>query len=240
MMQQINIQNTNDRIPRQRRCSFCRNIGHNISSCYDSRLTHFEHLCNIKKFRLGIMGFRNWLLIYAVENINIVKAYATRYCDCSMRNDINTHINSIIQKICQLDERDEENELLHYSDSDSDSETQTERYVDINVASRIFIDILRHQERNYNKKFYIQTKIVECVNKNMCECGICYDEKIHQEFVKLNCGHEFCKECIKQTLKNVTTITPQCAFCRGEINKIEMSSEKIRDEFNDLLCTNMM
>jgi hypothetical protein len=87
------------------------------------------------------------------------------------------------------------------------------------------------------RKFNIQTNIVECAYTNECECGICYDSKTQPEFVKLNCGHEFCKDCIKQSLQNVRTENPQCAFCRSEINNMELTSEEIRNEFNDLIHT---
>jgi len=222
----------------QRRCSFCRNIGHNILNCRDERLTYFEDLCYITKIRLGITGFRSWLLMYSIENINIVKAYAIRYCNCSMRNDTFIYINGIIEKICQITEDAEmQNEIQHYDDTESETnfDLETETVIDINMASRIFLDILLQDRTKHNKKFNVRTKIIKYVNKNMCECNICYNEIKHEHFVKLNCGHEFCKECIKQTFKHVTTKAPQCAFCRAEINNLELSSETICNEFNDLL-----
>jgi len=86
-----------------------------------------------------------------------------------------------------------------------------------------------------NRKFSIETKIVECQQSEECDCNICYENYMKNTFVKLNCGHEFCKECMKQSLKNVRTERPQCAFCRAEIKNFELSSEEIREEFNELL-----
>jgi len=63
------------------------------------------------------------------------------------------------------------------------------------------------------------------------ECLINYNRNVIDESVK----NEFCKDCIKHSLKNVRTERPQCAFCRAEINNMELSSQAIRDEFNDLL-----
>lgn len=105
------------------------------------------------------------------------------------------------------------------------------------IASMMFLDMIHRirDEISRNRKFNIQTNIVECSHANECECNICYDNKVKPEFIKLNCGHEFCKDCIKQSLKNVRTESPQCAFCRSEIKNMELSSQIIRDEFNDLL-----
>jgi hypothetical protein len=105
------------------------------------------------------------------------------------------------------------------------------------IATTMFLDmIFRIQdELTSNRKFNIQTNVVECAHINECECNICYESKLKPEFVKLNCGHEFCKDCIKQSLQNVRTENPQCAFCRSEIVNMELTSEDIRNEFNDII-----
>jgi hypothetical protein len=72
-----------------------------------------------------------------------------------------------------------------------------------------------------------------------CECSVCYEGKEKQTFVKLNCGHEFCKDCIKQYLQNVRTENPQCALCRSEIKNIELTTQEIRNEFNDLITISL-
>ena len=109
---------------------------------------------------------------------------------------------------------------------------------DIETALAL-INLLLSQHSNYesNRKFNIQTNIVECEHTNECECSICYDCKDKNNFIKLNCGHEFCKDCIKQTLKNVRTEKPHCAFCRAEIKNMELTSQDILNEFNDVILS---
>jgi hypothetical protein len=92
-----------------------------------------------------------------------------------------------------------------------------------------------NEQIGHNRKFNIKTNIVKCSQAEQCECSICYDAKEKETFVKLNCGHEFCKDCVKQTLKNVGTENPKCALCRAEIKDMELSSQTICDEFKDLI-----
>lgn len=274
MSAEFNAENRNAGIifPTRRCCSFCRNTGHNISTCNDRSLIDFEQLCVDREANLGIAGFRNWLLNCSTENPIIVRAYAVRYCGCTIRSYMHICVNSIIAKITELNangglrERGQpaegqESEQAHpqremhpHNDNEnldniiveallrSSSEFFTGLSPNEIIASMLFLDMI-HRIRDgftHNRKFNIQTNIVECSKTEECECSICYEGKEKKSFVKLNCGHEFCKDCIKESLKNVRTESPQCAFCRAEINNIELSSQIIRDEFNDVLNTTQL
>ena len=90
-----------------------------------------------------------------------------------------------------------------------------------------------------NRKFNIVASVSENKeeSKEECECSICYDKHDNKNFIKLGCGHEFCKDCIKKTLQNDINKTPCCAFCRTEIKNFEFKQECIKDEFNDLIIS---
>lgn len=50
---------------------------------------------------------------------------------------------------------------------------------------------------------------------NSTDCSICYENIKHNNLVKLNCNHEFCAPCIKNTIIHHTKIyNPSCALCR--------------------------
>lgn len=104
-----------------------------------------------------------------------------------------------------------------------------------------FIEIIRRisETSELNRKFDIKTKISENQDDlaEICECNICYEECEKKIFVKLNCGHEFCKDCIKQSLQNEQRQHPCCAFCRADITSFELKLETIQNEFNDLIIT---
>jgi len=122
-------------------------------------------------------------------------------------------------------------------------ENETNLYATMFADIIRFIDIIRRmsqtQTSDLNRKFQIKTKISDNIEKleEKCECNICYEERENKLFVKLDCGHEFCKDCIRQSLQNEQRQNPCCAFCRADIKSFELKSETIKDEFNDLIIT---
>lgn len=115
-------------------------------------------------------------------------------------------------------------------------------------SSMMFFEMIRSinninsLEARLDRKFNIKTKISEKQDdlEEKCECNICYEESEKQHFVKYNCGHEFCKDCIKKSLQNESKIKPCCAFCRADITNFEFKTETIKNEFNDLITSEIV
>ncbi len=88
----------------------------------------------------------------------------------------------------------------------------------------------------YKIKHRIGSVVVENNNTGKCECNICYEEHEKRNFVKLNCGHEFCGKCINISLENTCPPKkPRCAYCRVDMTTIEFSSEEAKSAFSDIL-----
>jgi hypothetical protein len=89
-----------------------------------------------------------------------------------------------------------------------------------------------------NQSFNIAGKVVlldENKSEEICDCAICYEEELQMKnFVTLNCEHKFCKDCLKNTFKNVERV-PKCALCRAEITNIIVHNDNIKDEFKELM-----
>ena len=261
-------------IPVRRCCSFCRNPGHNISTCNDERLYQFEQTC-INNYRLTNSNdsFKNWLMQYSIDTPNTVKAYAIRFCGCSMRTYMHICIEYISIRIrralLDITRDNSQQEQSLQSPEPSLNNTSEQRstsaellnqltYEDIrSMDARALINLIQNrilqprdiliammfmdminQINNSNpvtRQFNIERRIVECSHFEYSDCNICYDNYEKGNFVKLNCGHEFCKDCMKQTLKNLITETPQCAFCRAEIKNFELSSKTVSDEFDEFI-----
>lgn len=206
-----------------RYCSFCRNPGHNISTCDSSQIRLFEVSClaYISCFseheNNKLLKFRRFVLDQALFNSNLIRAFAIKI-GSTMRNNIDECIDNIMKYF--------EPKILNY---------EPEPVI-------LFIDMIINICRSFeeiilNRKFDIKTIISEekCSTNENCECSICYDELSRKEFIKLNCGHEFCKNCIKQSLQNERKKKYCCAFCRSEIETFEMYNESIKNEFTELI-----
>lgn len=107
----------------------------------------------------------------------------------------------------------------------------------------LFIDTIlqlnqiNQNEEVLNRKFNIQTKISDKQENfdEICECVICYESYEKQNFVKLNCDHEFCKDCIIKSLQNERKLVVNCAYCRSEIKIFEIRNSSIREDLCEFI-----
>jgi hypothetical protein len=128
MISNIFPNNTYLRKKKQPSCSFCKNIGHNVSKCDDSRLSNFksylfyikneillndpneivegdEQLNNILNKIHKITKMEEFLYEFieqSKENIKIIKTFACRFCSCRLRSRIQVSINKIIVFLFEL------------------------------------------------------------------------------------------------------------------------------------------
>jgi hypothetical protein len=65
---------------------------------------------------------------------------------------------------------------------------------------------------------------------NNCSCSICWDERELVNFVRLDCKHEFCKDCIIATTTHNNGRVPCCALCRGEVRTVISRTDGIQAE----------
>jgi len=211
-----------------RKCSFCRCTGHTVNQCNDGRFMIFEVACIQQKYQIQNLStndvfvspsqeFINRLILYAIGNTaRMIKYYAVRKCGAVMRNNIFTCIEKVSIYIFNLN--DEANYLLN--DPTFQSNTWYTMIRDAGLLDLTSATILPSM---VTPKFKIES-ILDLTDDNegeiSCdsECAICYESKIQNEFVKLNCSHIFCGKCIENTLKTCTS--PRCAFCRESIKSI--------------------
>jgi hypothetical protein len=68
------------------------------------------------------------------------------------------------------------------------------------------------------------------------ECPICYENVPGHNMVELNCKHEFCGECLSETLKTTSrNKEPTCALCRADMQTFTTHSQQIYDEIAPML-----
>ena len=115
--------------------------------------------------------------------------------------------------------------------------------ISLNRIERMFVlasvQHIAHRVEREARKFNIATRVREENDEQIkIECNICYELCNNTNFIKLNCNHEFCKECIKNILKCCKSNfnEPCCAYCREKINAITCKNETIDEEFSDLIA----
>jgi hypothetical protein len=245
----------------QRCCSFCRRAGHRISNCDDERLKQFERLCYYNyanNNNNGIETLRQFLLDYSLQYPMVVRGYAHKKLGLNSRYNIDICIDRIIQyftnnittlqRINTSEDNISNNNILNNNSVVSAllylSQSRTNRRQVELMELMLFMRTISQlgsfidEFQNVNRKFRMETKLTEQNDINLtevCECNICYESYEKKNFIKLNCSHEFCKECVKNCLKNEKRDRPSCAFCRNEINELEMHEEIIKEELADLI-----
>lgn len=239
------------------RCSFCYQIGHNIKRCNDSRIQNFEEQCINAKFLLEIMYisnehtniFRRWLVDKYLQNRWIVITFAIRKCYCTLTSSVELCFNSIISYIFYT--RVEENTILNpFINTNNNISTQNrnsilearEILILAGYSNENILEMLTNTEAinwlstyHDNIKYNIVTTFEEDCQDITSDCSICFENYGSKNFVKLNCSHSFCNDCIIKTIKTINTNNPRCALCRTEISNITTYTNKIKNKINKTL-----
>ena len=218
-----------------RRCSFCNETGHNITSCNDNRLACFRDLCILNKGLCYLTNeprrnFKQWLMNYYIEYSEIVKAFAISKCGCRL----NSLPEFIIEKITNHFFQEEEGfpDYIPFIEGD-------------NIAAQALVLLSFPGYENNRNKFTINTNIQLLDSdkaEEICECAICYGDELREKnFITLNCSHKFCKNCFKSSLEHVplSQEVPTCALCRTEISSIVVHQESVKNELNELIMYNV-
>jgi hypothetical protein len=241
-------------------CSFCRIAGHTITTCNDNRLINFEDRCVDKKIEFehqenSLYKFKQWILQTYLEEQLLVKSFAIRNCGCRLRSNVQECIDRITNYfypdvIAIGVEADAD--FIPFGQPAEDEVNQQGRLISALMGlmmleiyderrAQLINDIILNRniiDTERYRKFDIESIVIieEDNIEEIIECGICYDVMERNKFVKLNCGHEFCKDCLKQTfIKCSYGKNTCCSYCRAEIKKIVSRNNQVKLEFDDLI-----
>ena len=115
------------------------------------------------------------------------------------------------------------------------------------LTAMLFNDLITQIRQEYNAINAINaTNAISLVVDNnidnyenvdeICKCSICWDDKELNNFVKLGCNHEFCKDCIIKTLRSDQTNLHCCSLCRTEVKTIIAKTDAIKDELAEVIA----
>lgn len=239
-------------------CSFCRRPGHNITTCSSDRLLEFEVICAdvVRNFH-NTDDFKNWLHQNYINEPLLLKAFTIRKYRMTMRLNTEQYIHYITEyifrrykNIPQLETQDVANNsideplfnfltVLLNRVENTETNTETENINTVYGLREYFAYLsslnnsLMTPQEPLEQRAIINSQIQINEEENldeMCQCSICWDDKELRQFIKLNCHHEFCKDCITQTFRSETRATLTCALCRSEISTITMRTQELHDE----------
>ena len=228
-------------------CSFCRQTGHNIKTCNDIRIQNFETTCSLEVQNYNSNDdFQQWLrenYTRDSDNILLLKVFTIQKFHLRGRISLDICIEYIALYIYSKYKINEVN--IQYNEGNYRvPEVLNDYYENMrNIQEQLWMELFMNGIRNINtenynviEKYNISSFIENKENEDMTinrECNICYDEKINKRFVKLNCNHDFCGDCIIKILK--APKTPCCAFCRGEIKSLTSKSDEMFCELSKLI-----
>ncbi len=206
-------------------CSFCRRTGHTITRCNSTPIILFKRNClNFIQFNIydGVSEFRNYILEETLHNSSVVRAFAIRWCGASVVSNIGICIELIVRHFAP-----------HIQDMQERTTRLNENVMFLDMISRVS-HLITSQCKTFNIKTHISENQYDLEEKR--ECNICYEQQEKQLFAKLDCSHEFCKDCVKKYLQNENKNIPCCAFCRSEIKNIELKTETVKEEFDEFIA----
>lgn len=248
-------------IRRHNCCSFCRQPGHNVTTCNSSRLREFEAICATKALQTNTPDdFKNWLSQNYMEQQQLLKAFSQKKFRVTRIISIENCIDLITDYIfIRYKNTNESGEIIEFADIIEEdlitlfmiqmlsSVRQEDRIISENQQIRSMETMLMREmndstmaglnhtsTREYNRNFQINSIFNENKNKDenkICECSICYDEKELHKFVKFGCNHEFCNDCVINTMKTSNNNKLYCALCRTEVREIKSRTEEVKSEF---------
>jgi len=237
-------------IARARCCSFCRQPGHTVNYCSDVRISNFELDCVNRRLLFEtteepIYRFNQWLSEKYLESPLLVKSFAIRKCNCTLRSSFQLCIDSIKNYIFNHYDEEETDDFIPFSNEDEINVTENgvlalagilmlSGYSNENI-SQLLINRLLNINSQIIKYNFATT--VESLEKNeedeKCDCSICFENLEKEKFVKLDCGHEFCGDCLLGTIKTTKSNNLRCALCRTDITNITTYLPEINCKFDE-------
>lgn len=97
--------------------------------------------------------------------------------------------------------------------------------LNFDFASETVHNQINPQVKKYRIHLHLVEEFGEDFGEDFEDCSICYDNTNCLDLVKLNCNHEFCGCCIKNTLNHHDKLCqPSCALCRQPMSRFTVKN----------------
>ena len=239
-------------------CSHCGKEGHIIRNCNDDRIRELEVECARRIQHYTDEQFTQFLNTEFETEPTLIRALAMKKCRVTTKTskvEVVRAVSVYIRRTYIYGARDIYDAFNGHSAFSNDNELregEREEVTDAMVQSMsyalrrdmlwhtlatILIDFIRDEPNNNdNNKLNIISTVKNDENldiNQVCECNICYEERKVSDFTKFNCNHEFCKDCVINTIKSKrNTNNICCALCRTEVKSVETKTNEVKAELD--------
>ena len=231
-------------------CSFCKSTNHNIKKCADPNIYNLYRKIIEIYTNIIISQYENilerFILMISIEfNVKELRSVVSRFLKLNSNLTKLNLIKKLYENFSTPNQVDEQDAIdITMIDYIPILERRPERrrsIVGLGLNNYLFRETGYPEDpEKYNIKLictdYINDNFNDNFNDNSIknyydkECAICLETECVYNLVKLNCGHEFCGQCITQVLKtNKNKKSINCALCRDKVNTIDVNSFKVYD-----------
>lgn len=208
LMRGIPTTTTQQRPKKERKCGFCRCVGHNISNC--GHPMRYSIIRTMKR-DCDTLSYDRAQLNRYLSNRSLIelKVFAGRF-GISVSMDKRTYVllftrifynDFIKQQLHPLHEIQINYEIINDDDVDVEEKETTEKKEEENI------------------------------------CSICFDENIEKtDFIETDCSHKFCGCCVIQMINhNNNKNVLNCPMCRRNINSLTVKNDRHYIELKTIL-----
>ena len=247
---------TNNAVLRSRAvrcCSHCGEEGHTIRSCDDDRIRELEAECARRVQYYTDEQFNEFLNTEFETEPTLIRAFAMKKGRATTKTSKEEIIRIVKEYICRTYVYGARDIYDAFNGHSAFRQGEREEVTDLMIRSMTYalrreqiLFTISHlltdfigEKNNTNNKLQISTTIYNNENENIhniCECSICYDNKMTGDYIKFNCNHEFCKDCVINTIKlkgNKNNIC--CALCRAEVKTLQFRNELVKTELAEYI-----
>jgi hypothetical protein len=212
-----------------RRCGFCRQTGHTVLHCDNIDIVNGKRYLNeiitghtytsrtivetlINEWLLD----KSDLLLKAILASLRLMRYRYNYTRLQLEEIIHNYINN---KIYEL--RLEQYRIIR------NRNTLASNTITVLIPYRL-VTTLRELYNAVNIKIITVKSKIQVENK---ECPVCLENLQYNNIQKTNCNHEFCKECLTNTIKSYVNRrnNAKCPLCRSNIELIYQNVKFINE-----------
>lgn len=212
-----------------RRCRFCRQLGHTVLHCdnidIDNGKRYMNEIINTHTYASRIIVetlINEWfldksvLLLKAILSSLRVMRYTYNYTRVQLEESIHNYINDRIYEL-----RLEEYRIIRNNNILASSR------ITLLIPYRLVTTLTELYNAVYIKIITAKPKL-QVGDK---ECPVCLDSLQYDNIQKTNCNHEFCKDCLTNTIKSfVNRINnAKCPLCRSNIEFIYQNTKFVNE-----------